>query len=142
MIVKDAPLQLGQVDPYSFASLSANRYSVQNMLIARAGDFPSVSCPVGSEIHDAYEDRLCMWDHEKYNDLCEKHGAKFLGDWARGVDSAKLLAFVRDALDMPHATGCRIVRFTNVSSGYPCHRIDAYANPSTVEASKKEPANV
>ncbi len=28
--------------------------------------------------------------------------------------------------DKPEITGCRIVRFTNASSGYPCYRFDAY----------------
>lgn len=93
---------------------------------------PAVA-PIGSEIADAYTDRLASWDRAKYDAVCEKHIGKqsWLG-WIQSAPAEAVCAFVAEALGMERCTGARVVRYTD-GGGYPVYRLDGYASPQKTE---------
>jgi hypothetical protein len=70
-----------------------------------------------------YSDRLFTWDHDKHDELCIKHFDNVSQQWGnRNPNSITL--FLRDWTGSEELMLTRIVEYCNVSSGYPCWRLD------------------
>jgi len=166
MIVTDKPVRIEPAHPYSYSEEARNTYNYQNACLRIVGDFPrprntqrQVSvcgwtgfdeweldqqervigdsfAPVGSAILDVYTDRI---SHEQWQEAVKALDYKQGGGFqqaAMHAPDANILTFARVAVGDARLTGVRIVRYTNVSSGYPVWRIDGYINP--IAAAKKQ----
>ena len=124
-----------KADPHRFI-YGDERFSVQNMLI-RQVNFPAYYHQ-GDFIFDQYTDRM----YETVHAANEKYPGKI-----EDLSSEDFVQYCREACGVEQQiTGARIVRFTNVSSGYPCDRIDLYCrvegNPEVPVYSGNDAPNV
>lgn len=131
-------IKTSKVDRYNpYRLYDSEKYSLSNMLLKDA-KFPT----------DVDQDKVgSVWDDRVYSEwreAMEEIKSTESGDgWWAGVSNRDLLAFTRRLIkkidpDWKHKiTGARIVRYTNMSSGYPTLRLD-YASGGTI---KKEPTD-
>jgi hypothetical protein len=145
-------------DPFDSSRLYGNeRYSLQNMLL-REVNMPSTYFEGVDKMYEVYEDcaRPYFWDcaesirGDQGGDAwwtgVDQHREVpgFAGDqggdaWWTGVADAPFLAWATDVFSKLEGkpvklTGACVIRYTNVSSGYPCLRltgIEAIHEPTT-----------
>ena len=83
---------------------------------------PFVIWSSGKKATDSvYTDRLSQWDHDKTRELCKKHMP--LKRWDN-AEPKQIEAFLREYWDNDKVELCRVSEYCNVSSGYPCWRLD------------------
>lgn len=115
-------LKVTKAKRYNLGEYYTNSYDIQNMLLGQV-NFP-YAYNKGDYMNSVYSDRL---PYELYNNALKKAGCnQWMDNWATSASDEQLLTFVREVFEKPEITGCRILRFTNVSSGYPCYRFDVY----------------
>jgi hypothetical protein len=73
-----------------------------------------------------YTDRAFTWDHEKYNDLCQKHFGDHGQYWNNRAPSLIQL-FVRDYNDDQSLILTKVIEYCNVSNGYPVWYLGYYS---------------
>lgn len=113
--------EVTKVKPYSYREYANNPYNVQNVLLVEH-NFPTFYYE-GDFISSVYSDRVSTEQWEKATeDIQNKWN---LENW-RNLGSEKLLKFASN-LYQRDITGIRVIRYTNVSNGYPCYRIDVFA---------------
>ncbi len=125
-------LEVTKARPYNYDELMHNSYNVQNMLITQF-NFP-LYFHKGDFMSDIWIDRI---PREKYEEAYKKNLEAKMG--GGGWDNPHLnpeivLGFFQDIFSECNKklTGFRIVRYTNVASGYPCPRFDVFAkSPET-----------
>ncbi len=98
-----------------------NSYNVQNMLINQL-NFPFFYHD-GDYIDFVWTDRM---PYERYRELITKHFDEKSCQWDWGFDSNKMMSFLKDYFNR-ELTGYRVIRYTNVSSGYPVYLINVFA---------------
>jgi hypothetical protein len=134
--------------PIQLFDFYADRYNIQNALVVQY-DFPTFvyinkdNWEDGDFFGDTYSDRFDSDLYSlAYNIINQKN--LYSLDNANKIPKKKLLEFANflyaDCLkDGRKITGVRILRFTNVSNGYPYYRIDAFAkSPKTPDDHKLE----
>lgn len=128
------------VKPYDFNQFYCNSYNIQNMLITQY-NFPKFfykkenDWSDGDFIDSVYTDRISSenWKraikHITLNRNC---------DCWNQANSEELIAFANELYSDSlkdkdfKITGIRVIRYTNVSSGYPTWRIDVFGkSPNT-----------
>jgi hypothetical protein len=72
----------------------------------------------GDEIHDMYSDRA----YYEWREACDKFGNFENCSQNNFLEFCKIVVGYKG----DNAKGCRVVRFTDVPSGYPCFRVDLY----------------
>jgi len=140
-------IEVNKADPFDINRLWGDeKYNLQNMLM-RQVNFPAY-CYERDIMWSVYHDRA----YDTFYAACEKYlkpmgGGLEGGSSLNALSSEKFLEFCREAIgcDKP-ITGARFIRYTNVSSGYPCYRIDVYAkgegNPEVPTYSDMNAPNV
>ncbi|MDO8415183.1 MAG: hypothetical protein Q7S87_03105 [Agitococcus sp.] len=87
--------------------------------IARSRHDPFVVFSTGTPGNNSsYSDRLYQWDDEKYNRICRQ----IFGNEAQVWDARTPMQteqFLREYFDKPELVLTKIMKGTNVSSGYP-----------------------
>lgn len=121
--------QVTKTEPYSYGLFYSKPYSIQNMLIYQY-QFP-YEYYEDDYVDSVYSDRI---PHDKYEKAIKKYlKDKTTWSWDTPDENHKIsLAFFSEIFGRK-ITGYRIVRYTNVSSGYPVWRFDVFAK------SKKTP---
>lgn len=110
-------ITLDLVDP-PHQTFGFDDYNVQNML-ERQFNFPA-------QFYHGQDEYHREWDDRRYTEW--RAAVEKFGKW-RELDDEKFLQFccmVNGVDPKKKATGCRIVRYTNVSSGYPTYAIDVF----------------
>lgn len=101
------------------AHYEGNSYNEQNVLVVQH-NFPT--CFYGSdELHSVYNDRI---PNDAEMQKRSKDNPAQWGDWKR-VKPKDGKIFLQKMFNTDRIDGYRIVRYTNVSNGYPLWRIDA-----------------
>lgn len=111
---------------YSYGALISDPYGVQNVIMREVGmdqySRPDVSWD---------SDRVLMWEYDGFRSLCKEVfglGELGIGQWAKGASAKNLLSFAEKLYALVEkkeckATGFRVIRNTNVSSGYPIYTL-------------------
>lgn len=116
-------------DPFDQARCFGNeKYSLSNMLL-RQVDFPATFTRADF-ICDVWSDRV----YDGFRKACEalrpeEQGLFEDGTLLRKLSPERFLEFVKTASELPEdrgITGARVVRYTNVASGYPVYRFDTF----------------
>jgi len=122
------------------------KYKLQNMLI-RQVDYPAKGR--AKEFGEFWSDRCfqaCDAARRKVVEASEcKAGGGDACGWFRSCSPEEFLAYAQACLDngawsgkpcddAPKVTGARMVRYTNVSSGYPTYRWDLYFGKAVVKS--------
>jgi len=117
--------------PFSHSRLyGGEKYSLQDMLLNSFG--ATVRLPEGVQCHSVWDDRAyAAWRESSQGIKSKDSGDAF---W-NGVSQPSLKAFVEKMAVHTQVrgevVGARIVRYTNVSSGYPTNRLDILYKPTT-----------
>jgi hypothetical protein len=91
-------------------------YNHDGYIVARFGP--------NSEVNDTiYSDRLYQWDSTKHDHLCRKHFEDVAQGWG-ARDPKKIEAFLRDWTECPDLKLVFIMKYVNVSNGFPVWRFD------------------
>ena len=114
--------------PYNHAELLTNSYGVQAMVLREVG-MDENSKPNW----DAYHDRMIMWNYDGYMALCRATwhtGDLGIQEWLKNATDDEVLEFGGKAINLYEkepleVIGFRVVRCTNVSSGYPVYWFQA-----------------
>jgi hypothetical protein len=128
-------LEITPCDPFNSSRLwSTEKYTLNNMLLHDV-NFPSFFYQ-GDIVFSQYSDRIPYKDWQKLSDKYLSKGGFEDGGCFRILEDKDFLSFCRDACYFDKEIyGARIVRFTNLSTGYPLVRIDIYwrnpKNPMT-----------
>lgn len=109
------------------------KYSLCNMLL-RQVNFPLVT-NAGDILASVYSDHV----YDAFGAACKSAFSKMTDPYPGPFDDGRplyrltekqFLSFVRVASGLPkkrRVTGARVVRYTNVATGYPVYRLDTYA---------------
>lgn len=105
------------------------RLNIQNMLMVA---YRAPSClPKGHKACEVWSDRSYLRWQEATQDLRSREND--VAFW-HGVSSRDLMKFAKRMAEGEGidgiVTGARVVRYTNRSSGYPCHRLDIIYKPA------------
>jgi len=75
-----------------------------------------------------YTDRAFTWDHEKYNDLCQKHFGNHGQYWNERAEQTPELveAWVRDYVGDQTLILTKVIEYCNPSNGYPVWYLGYY----------------
>ncbi|MFA5175774.1 MAG: hypothetical protein WC413_00745 [Candidatus Nanoarchaeia archaeon] len=112
--------EFSKVKPMACGETISHPYTAQNILEDQL-NFPQFHFPL-DKVDSIYSDRMKQWDREKYEKLLKKYFNKGKGFSSNMKKTSKFLEeYFGIKID-----GFRIVRFTNVSSGYPVWRFDIY----------------
>jgi hypothetical protein len=116
MELEDFGCKMTPVDPFRFDRLyGGEKYNLQHMLL-KAVNLPDTTYP-DDKVWENYEDRI---PYEKYREAVEIVKSDMTADaFFAGATDESLLAFGSKLAGFD-ATGVGVVRYTNVSSGYPC----------------------
>ncbi len=110
-----------QADRFNFTRLyAAEKYSLQNMELVRTSGFPAKF--EQGKIMSVYEDRLPIsaW-HEAVAMIDSSQSGDALFADATHDSLLRFGAHIAEVCNFNHpVTAVRVVRYTNVSSGYPC----------------------
>jgi len=114
--------------PYNHAELLYNSYSVQEMVLREVG-MDENSVPDWGADHD----RMLMWYYDEFRALCrETWGTGELGmqDWLKSASKKAIMEFGTKVVNLDKdepvvLAGFRVIRNSNVSSGYPVYTLQA-----------------
>jgi hypothetical protein len=114
--------------PYNWYELINNSYGVQEMVLREVG-MDENSAPDWGVDHD----RMLMWYYDEFRALCrETWGTGELGmqDWLKSASKKDIMEFGTKAIRLDRKndveiTGFRVIRNSNVSSGYPVYTLQA-----------------
>ena len=117
--------------PYNHAELLTNSYGAQAMVLREVGMDENSKPDWGAD-----HDRLLMWYYDNFRMVCKAAwGSGELGmqDWLRDASAAAILKFGANIVNLEHMgtpkrvkiTGFRVIRNSNVSSGFPVYTLQA-----------------
>lgn len=109
------------VEAFDISEIRRNSYNVQNMLVDQF-NFPRFYHN-GDFTSEIWSDRIL---HEKWMKLIEKYFDGNLRSFEYNAPNRRKILPLFEELCGNPITGYRIVRYTNVSSGFPTYRFDLF----------------
>lgn len=147
---KKKRLTVSKAEPFNPTRLWGDeKYSLQNMLMRQ------VRFPAYFHEGDLFSEWWSDHAYKTFQAACEKYrgrvgpnaGSFEGGDFLSALSEDDFVEFCREAIGAEHpATGARVVRHTNASSGYPVYSIQVFAvgegNPDVPVYSSQDAPNV
>lgn len=125
------PVVFGFLDEYGQAisrTPVSNPYSFDGFIIAGT---PYIRGNEPEHLSTVYDDRMRAHDYSHYRALQQMHLGKET-DRYDGIAVDRIEALLRDFFQNPGLTLRLVMKYCNVSTGYPCYRFDFQRNPTVV----------